>query len=191
MERPYIRTSKEVFYQQQEIALLGSTATEIYDVQLRQSNPFTSVSQSQEPRYLKQVQNSRSNVRKQSTEERNNDELMSLFTFDFLKTISASKPAYFAFLYQSRQINYISQFCCTDINATTLAVDTTFNLCDLWVTDITYRIKRLVNVETKKHPIVLRPIMLPFTKDDDAFSRFALESLHANKEIRKIKTDWG
>ena len=64
------------------MALLGSTATEIYDVQLRQSNPFTSVSQSQEPRNLKQVQNSRSNVRKQSTEtngeERNNDELISL-----------------------------------------------------------------------------------------------------------------
>ena len=105
MERPYVRTLKEVLNQQQEMALLGSTATEIYDVQLRQSNPFTSVSQSQEPRNLKQVQNSRSNVRKQSTEtnseERNNDELTSLFTLpqncDFLKTISASKPTYFAF----------------------------------------------------------------------------------------------
>ena len=124
---------------------------------MRQSNPFTSVSQPQEPRNLKQVQNSRSNVRKQSTEtngeERNNDELISLFTLqqncDFLKTISASKPAYFAFLYQSRQINDITQFCCTDINATTLAVDTTFNLCDLWITDTTYRNKRLMNVETK------------------------------------------
>ena len=50
VERPYIRTSKEDLHQQQEMALLGSTATEIYDVQLRQSNPFTSVSQSQESR---------------------------------------------------------------------------------------------------------------------------------------------
>ena len=97
-------------HQQQEMALLGSTAKEIYDVQLRQSNPFTSVSQSQEPHNLKQVQNSRSNVRKQWTEtnggERNNDELLSLHITaiycDFLKTISASKAAYFAFLYQSR-----------------------------------------------------------------------------------------
>ena len=113
VERPYIRTSKEVLHQQQEMALLGSTATEIYHVQLRESNPFTSVSQSQEPRNLKQVQNSRSNVQKQSTEangeERNNDELIGLFTLqqncDFLKTISTSKPAYFTFLYQSRQIN--------------------------------------------------------------------------------------
>ena len=29
--------------------------------------------------------------------------------------------------------------------------------------------------------------MLHFTKDDDAFSRFALEILHTNKEIRKLK----
>ena len=36
VERPYIRTSKEDLHQQQEMALLGSTATEIYDVQLRQ-----------------------------------------------------------------------------------------------------------------------------------------------------------
>ena len=36
-------TSKEVLHQQHEMALLGSTATEIYDVQ---SNPFISVSQS-------------------------------------------------------------------------------------------------------------------------------------------------
>ena len=105
MERPYVRTLKEVLNQQQEMALLGSTTTEIYDVQLRQSNPFASVSQSQEARNLKQVKISRSNVRKQSTEtnseERNNDELTSLFTLpqncDFLKTISASKPTYFAF----------------------------------------------------------------------------------------------
>ena len=50
-ERPYIKTSKEVLHQQQEMALLGSTATKIFDVQLRQSNPFTSVSQSQENNY--------------------------------------------------------------------------------------------------------------------------------------------
>ena len=116
----------------------------------------TSESQSNESRNLKQVQNSSSNVydmRKEyenTGEKQNNDELMSLFNlqqnYDILKTVSVSKPAYFAFLYQPRQINDIVHFCCTDINATTLAIDATFNLCNLWVTDTTYHNKRFRNI---------------------------------------------
>ena len=111
---------------------------------------------------------------------------MSLFTLqhncDFLETVSASKPAYFAFLYQPRHINYIVHFCFIDIKATTLAID--FNLCNLWVTDTTYRNKRLINLETKKHPVFLGPIMIHFTRDD--FARSALELLYANKDVRKL-----
>ena len=44
-----------------------------------------------------------------------------------------------------------------------------------------------MNVEKKKHTVFLGPIILHFTKDEDAFSRFALENLHAKKEIRKLK----
>ena len=44
-----------------------------------------------------------------------------------------------------------------------------------------------MNVETKKHPVFLGPIMLHFTKDGHALSRFALEILNANKKIRKSK----
>ena len=60
-------------------------------------------------------------------------------------------------------------------------------MCHLWVTDTTYRNKWLVNVEKKKHTVFLGPIILHFTKDEDAFLRFALENLHAKKEIRKLK----
>ena len=98
-----------------------------------------------------------------------------------------SEPAYFAFLYQPRQINDIVNFCCTDINATTLAIDTTFNLCNLWVTYTTYRNKRLINLETRKSPVFLGPMMFHFRKDDDAFARFGLELLHANKDVVKLK----
>ena len=84
-------------------------------------------------------------------------------------------------------MNDIVHFCCTDFNATTLAIDTTFNLCNLWVTDTTYRNKRLINLETKKTSVFLGPIMLHFTKDDNAFARFALELLHANKDVKKLK----
>ena len=52
---------------------------------------------------------------------------MTLFTLqqncDFFKTVSVIKPAYFAFLYQPRQMNDIVHFCCININATTLAID--------------------------------------------------------------------
>ena len=111
---------------------------------------------------------------------------MSLFTLqqncNFLKTVPVSKPAYFAFLYQPRQINDIVRFCCNYINATNLVIDTTFNLCYLCVTDTTYRNKRPINLETKKHPVFLGSIILHFTKDDNVFARFALELLHANKD---------
>ena len=44
-----------------------------------------------------------------------------------------------------------------------------------------------MNIGTKKHPVSVGPIMLHFTRDKDAFSRFALDILHSNKEIRKLK----
>lgn len=92
-----------------------------------------------------------------------------------------SKAAYFAFLYHPRQINDIVHFCCTDINTTILVIGTIFNLCNLWVTGTTYK-KWFMNLETKKHPVFLEPIMPLFTKDDGPFARFALELLHANKD---------
>ena len=98
-------------------------------------------------------------------------------------TFSVSEPAYFTLLYQPRQINDIFHFRCTDTNATTLAIPTTFNLCNFWVADTTYCNKRLINSEAKKHPVFFGLLMLHFTKDNNAFARFAQELLHANKDV--------
>ena len=82
---------------------------------------------------MKQVQYSVNNIciMRKKTEntgkKQNNEEIITLFTLqqncDFFKTVSVIKPAYFAFLYQPRQINDIVHFCCININATTLAID--------------------------------------------------------------------
>ena len=56
-----------------------------------------------------------------------------------------------------------------------LGIDTTFNLCDLWVTDTCYKNKCLVNNKTGNHPAFLGPLLFHFTKDDTTFTRFAME----------------
>ena len=105
---------------------------------------------------------------------------------NFLKIVYVSKSAYFA-LYHSRQINYIVHFCCTDIGATALAIDTTFYLCNLCVTDTTHRNQRLIKLEAKKNPVFLESIMFHFRKNYNVFTRFAIELLHVNKDVRKLK----
>ena len=49
IDRPYIRISKSILYQQAEMALTGISVTKIYATQLTQSDPYTSESQSNEP----------------------------------------------------------------------------------------------------------------------------------------------
>ena len=46
----------------------------------------------------------------------------------------------------------IKQFCC-GVNAFSFGVDMTFILCDKWLTDTCYRNKRVINSETRTHPI--------------------------------------
>ena len=95
--------------------------------------------------------------------------------------------AYFAFLYNTRQINDIKKFCCQDSNPSVLPIDTTYNLCDLWVTDSSYRNKRLINRASGNYPVFIGPMMLHFTKDENAFGRFALELLSADHELVGLK----
>ena len=105
-----------------------------------------------------------------------------------LKTITISKSAHFLFVYDKRQLTDIEKFCCDNQNnASILAIDTTFNLCDLWITDTTYRNQRLINPISKKNPVYLGPIMFRFTKEDGSFNRFALELLSSNPKLRKLQ----
>ena len=66
------------------------------------------------------------------------------------------------------------------------AVDTTFKLCDMWVTDTPYRNKKLVRYRAGKHPVLLRPTMFHFTKNEATFRRFCSEFLAANLDIDRV-----
>ena len=83
--------------------------------------------------------------------------------------------AYYIFLKTDRQINDMLKFCCTPHNSSVLGADTTYNLCDTWMTDTCYRNKRLINPKTKSHPVFLGPMLFHFTKNKETFLRFALE----------------
>ena len=72
------------------------------------------------------------------------------------------------------------KFCCPESNASVLSIDTTFNLCDLWITDSCYKNTRIVNLATGNHPVFLGPLMFQFTKD---FSHLALEMMAVDSTI--------
>ena len=80
----------------------------------------------------------------------------------------------------------IKHFCC-GANASVLGVDTTFNLCNMWVTDTCYHNKRVINRETGNNSIFLGPTLFHFTKDDKTFSRLALELLDTELELINLK----
>ena len=104
-----------------------------------------------------------------------------------IRNISIVKSAYSVFVYTDRQLHDIKQFCCRKNDAAPLAIDTTFNLCDLWLTDTSYRNKRLLNESTGTSPVFLGPCMFHFTKDEEVFSRFASEIRIGNSELDDLK----
>ena len=58
------------------------------------------------------------------------------------------------------------------MEAGVFAVDTTFNLCDLWITHTSYRNKCLVNTIDGGASVHLGPIIQHFTKDEKTFGKF-------------------
>ena len=104
-------------------------------------------------------------------------------TNSLVKAVLQYKDSYLVFLYTEKQLHDISQFCCGDNDVAVLGIDTTFNLCHLWVTDTSYRNKRLANRSTQKSPVNVGPTMLHFTKDDETFRRFCAEMLCSNPQI--------
>ena len=106
--------------------------------------------------------------------------------------ISMTKTAYYAFLYSDRQLNDIEKFCCCDGISDPLATDITFNLCDLWLIDTSYRNRRLVVEVTGKSPVFFGSCMFHFKKDEEAFRKFALEMCGENLksiELRAVGID--
>eukprot|EP00794_Sanderia_malayensis_P002937 gene2937-3394_t len=198
MQRSYYRTATSTLQAEEILLMNGKTPFEAYDHVLENSGgPLKSLSQSQEPRDMKQIYNRKSQLKKkkESGDQRvsaASDEMLQIIheqkTCDFIQTIVATRSAYFFFVYSPKQIDDIKQFCCDKVEAVSvLGVDTKFNLCDLRVTDTCYRNKRIVHSSSGKHPVFLGPAMFHFTKGPDSFSRLALELIVADPGLRNLK----
>ena len=94
--------------------------------------------------------------------------------------------SYIAFAYTEKERSDIEKFCCKSTEAGVFAVDTKFNICDLWIANTSYRNKRLVNTIDGRTPVHLGPIMLHFTIDEETFGRLGLEILSANPNLKNI-----
>ena len=120
-----------------------------------------------------------------------NDELSRLIPSqkdsNITRNISIVKSAYYVFVYTDRQLHDIKQFCCRKDDSVPLAIDTTFNSCDLRLTDTSYRNERLLNESTGTSPVFLGPCMFHFTKDEEAFNRFASEVRIGNSGLADLK----
>ena len=197
-KQPYHRTDPTILKRQDMLLSANKPLQEVYDLLLDESGgPIQSNSMSQEPRNLKQIRNRQSVIGKalQSTNktipQQANDYLHTLLwaqrdSVSFLKTVKEIHQSFIAFAYTEKQLSDIEKFCCKSMEARVFAVDTTCNLCNLWITDTSYRNKRLVNTIDRGAPVHLNPIMLHFTKHEKTFARFGLEILSANPNLKNI-----
>ena len=110
-----------------------------------------------------------------------------------VRTVVVSGVSYIAFLYTDKQLKDIELFCCdpNDNKSCVLGIDTTFKLCNTWITDTSYRNKRLLSSRTRKNPVHLGPVMMHFTKDEGNFRRFCVELISANPSADQSEESWG
>ena len=74
-------------------------------------------------------------------------------------------------------------FCVNGNNV--LKFDTTFDVCDMWLSDAAYQNRRLVN-EKLEHPWFFGWILFHMKKTPETFSRFCMDLVASEAEIRKL-----
>lgn len=103
----------------------------------------------------------------------------------FLQSATFTKERYVAFNSLSNMINDLYRFCVNGNSV--LRVDTTFELVEgLWLTDMTYTNKALINLKGK-NPEFPGPSFWHFRKTRECYRRFAGEIVIMKPELLKIK----
>ena len=200
--QPYIRTDKKVL-DSIDNKLDSQSDSDIFHSVLGEfGGPIHSTSSSTEPRNQKQVANRRALKRRLETPSPSwllnapCGDLEKLLRLQRdpnspVKTVLISGDWFMAFIYTERQLNDIAKFCCNedDVDISVLGVDTTFNMCDMWLTDTSYRNKRLKTVRShrKKSPVFMGPAMLHHSKDEETFRRFCCELIAAKPTLSDLK----
>ena len=110
-------------------------------------------------------------------------------SFSPIRTVVFSGDSYIAFLYTDKQLKDIELFCCdpNDGNSCVLGIDTTFKLCNMWITGTSYCNNRLLNSRRRKDPVHLGPVMTHFTNDEGTFRRFCVGLILANSQLINLK----
>lgn len=194
-QRPYIRTAQKTLNRERELLDTGKSVQEVYRTVLEESGgPMRCSSQSLEPRDTRQIYTikaKRKRLQAKQGDDAVDDELTNVIrriaSLQVVQSIIINKKCYFYFLSTDRQLNDIEKFCCTQNEVSVFGIDTTFNLCDMWVTDSSYRNKRIIGNVSGEHPVFLGPALFHFTKDEKTFTRFALELQAEHPPIRNLK----
>ena len=102
-----------------------------------------------------------------------------------IKTVAVIYNGYIALAYTEKHSNDVGKFCCKATNSSSM--DTTFNLCDMWITDTSYKNLWLINADTGKNPAHSEPIMAHFTEKEKTFFLFALEPFLESPNLNNLK----
>ena len=122
-------------------------AKAVYDkINDESGSVYASSSQGQKLRDTRQVyrQKEKKSVKKQPHDDLSNVICLQCQSCELIRTISITGKRYQVFLGKDVQLRDVQLFCCDNKNSV-LSVDTTFNLCDNWVTYTCYYNKRLMN----------------------------------------------
>ena len=137
---PYTKNTKAGLKDVDKLLSSRKSVDYVYDTILDNSgSPYLSTSQSHTPRDKKQIYNRKYLIQLQEKGTVDKDELFENFKEMKNSLISESldfkQNSYYIFVSLLRVINDIKIFCSKDENGSVLAVDTMYNLCNLWVTD--------------------------------------------------------
>ena len=192
--KSYFRSSKDVLKNTKQKRNSGLNPKKVYDkINDESGGVYNSMSQNHELRDIKQVyrqnQNLKNTAKASQPSSNASDELTSAILMqrndpDFIRTVSCLRNSYYIFLGTNVQLEDIAQFCCEKENV--LCIDTTFNLCENWVSDPCYNNIRLETSEGK-NPIFMGPAMIHFNKEEFTFSRFICEMCTYNPGIKELK----
>ena len=104
----------------------------------------------------------------------------------FIDTISCIRDSCYIFLGTAIQLDDVVKMCSDSDNV--LCIDTTFNLCSIWVTDCCYN-NDCFRTNEGKQPIFEILTIVHFEKNVFLFSRFTSEMLTYQPAISNLKND--
>ena len=96
----------------------------------------------------------------------------------------------FYFVVPKKQTNDISTFCCSGNDLSVLGIDTTYNLCDIRVTDSCYQNKRLISNTSGVHPVCLGLTLLHEDKEQADVYAIFIRNTSVQPISKGNKEDW-